>query len=126
VSVVRFLWAKIWGRMRTANKGRFWGLPEGLVRLWCALCVGSRCGVALWLNISACVGFPWRGACSCVGACGFAPCGAFKWLGAFARGVRVGLGVDGVRGGGGVYPPVFFTRLLFCLVTPIYPDNEKF
>jgi hypothetical protein len=53
-----------------------------------ALGVGSRCGVDLWLNISACVRFSGCGVCSCVGSCGFAPCGAFNWLVALVRGVR--------------------------------------
>jgi hypothetical protein len=95
----------------------------GLVGLWCALCVGSGCGVALWLNISAYVGFTRCGACSCVGACCFVPCVAFKWLGAFARGVRVGLGVDGVRGGGGRGIP---TRIFYAsFILPCYPHLPR-
>jgi hypothetical protein len=120
---VWLLWAdmvRICGRKcERSTKGVFGGFLWGL---W-ACGVRSVCGVALWLSISACVGFPWRGACSCVGACGFAPCGAFKWLGAFARGVRVGLGVDGVRGGGGRGIP---TRIFYAsFILPCYPHLPR-
>lgn len=51
-----------------------------LCAVLCAWCVAHGVACACGLIFSLVLRF-WRcGVCSCVGACGFVPCGAFLWL----------------------------------------------
>jgi hypothetical protein len=70
-------------RANERTRAFLWASRGACALAVCALVLG-RCafplGLCLWLDISACVALSRCGACSCVGARGFAPCVAFKWL----------------------------------------------